>query len=264
MAAFGYGEDLIFANFLFWVISLPIYIGGQIVRTSKDKFKKNGFRWVKNYTFIFFVLPLVMNLNGIYMNYKKNTINGEEYIVLELFEADYALIIILVFLVLLRFFNEINRTLLNVHIIGNIILLAGHNYYYFLEYNGIHEEIRLVSSDRKGEKFIIPYDEIESVYVKPYIYTHTRRNRYMMTTTDEYFAWKVFFQTKSQNEVVYDFGLSDSQLDSTIHLREVVTGKKIPFIIEEMDQETLALFNSEVDIHLLNEERYYELFNINK
>ena len=86
----------------------------------------------------------------------------------------------------------------------------------------------------------------------------------MMTTTDEYFAWKVFFQTKSQNEVVYDFGLSESQLDSTLHLREVVTGKKIPFIIEEMDQETLVLFNSKLDINLLNEERYYELFNINK
>lgn len=256
----GYWEDLIFANFLFWVISLPLYIGGQIVRTSKKKFKTKGNLWVKIYVFIFFALPGIFYLNDYFLKYKKDRLNSEKYIILDLYEVHIFFVIFLVILVGVRIFNDKKKGLLNVLILGTVILLAGQSYYYYSKYSGIHEEIGIVSSDRKGEKEIVPYEEIESVYVKPYIKTIERRKKIVIKTTREYFVWEVVFKTKNQNEMVYEFVVKESHLNATIRLKEVVLGKGIPLIIEEMDKETVAFFENELDISLLEEDRYYDIF----
>lgn len=51
-------EDIIIANIILLIISVPLYIIGQIIRTSKYEFKDRGKRWVSIihiFSFLFFL-----------------------------------------------------------------------------------------------------------------------------------------------------------------------------------------------------------------
>lgn len=267
--AITFKEDIIFANIILWIISFPLYITGQIIRTSKSEFKYRGKRWVLIYIFFFFILPLLFYFNGMYHDFKKNTFVDEQLIIYEptsgsLGDFSLGIFMILISLFAGRFLHpELKRKgLLNTLIIATIILLVGFNYFMFADYRGIHEEKGLVSSNWKGERHIISYEEIKSVYVEPYV-----QYRRLSSTSDETrFAWTVTFQPNDQNndDVIYRFAMiTEFGLEQTIDMEKIALENEIPFIVGEMNQKTLEWFDLGLELEDLDKERYYELFQVN-
>ncbi|RDW20256.1 hypothetical protein CWR48_06030 [Oceanobacillus arenosus] len=266
--AISFQEDIIFASIVFWLISLPLYISGQIIRTSKSEFKHRGKHWVSIYIFFFFILPLLFYLYEFYNHLKEDTFVNEQFIIYEpasgiLGDLSLGVFLILISLFAGRFLNPglKRKGLLNAMIIGTLIFLAGFNYFIFSDYRGIHEDKGLVSSNWKGEEQIISYEEIASVHVEPYVHYANLSSR----SDETRFVWKVIFQSNSpKNEVVYHFsGMSEFRLEQTIDLRKIAMENNIPFIMGDMSQETVKWFDLDLELEELDKERYYELFQVN-
>ncbi|WP_312097534.1 hypothetical protein [Niallia sp.] len=260
-------QEIIVANIVLWFISLPLYIFGQITRTSKSEFKYQGKRWIAIYLFFFFILPLLIYLYEFYSDLKETTFIDEKFIMYEpssgmLGELSLGGFMILIFLFGARFLNPglKRKGLLNSIIIGTVIFLIGFNYLMFSDYRGVHEEKGLISSNWKGERQMISYDELESVYLKPYVHYASLSN----TSDETRFVWEVTFQPSHQKEVVYRFSmLTESGLEQTIAIKKLALENNIPVIIGEMNQETLKWFNLDLEFEKLEKERYYELFQVN-
>jgi hypothetical protein len=266
--AIFFQEDIIFANIILWIISVPLYISGHIIRTSKYEFKNRGKRWVGIYIYFFFILPLLINLFVYFNDFKESKIVDEQFIIYEpasgaLGDLSLGVFMILISLFAGRFLNPglKRKGLLNVIIIGTVIFLVGFNYLMFSDYRGIHEEKGLVSSNWKGERHIIPFEEIESVYLEPYVHYAKLSN----TSDETRFVWKVTFQPMNEsNEVVYHFPMmSESNLEQTIEIKKIAMENDIHFIIGEMSPETLKWFEFDLKLEELEKKRYYELFQVN-
>ena len=109
-SALNFQEDIIFANILLWVISLPLYISGQIMKTSKSEFKHRGKRWIFIYLFFFFILPLLVYLHVSYQDFKESIFVDDQFIIYESASSKLGVIslvgfIILIFLCAGRFLN---------------------------------------------------------------------------------------------------------------------------------------------------------------
>ncbi|HEO8421717.1 MULTISPECIES: hypothetical protein [Bacillaceae] len=238
-----------------------------MIRTSKAKFKQQGKRWIANYLFFFFIIPVLIYLNIFYDDLKETTFIDEKFVLYEPSSGklgEFSLggfVVILIFLFGARFlYPDLKRKgLLNSIIIGTIIFLIGFHYFMFSDYRGVHEEKGLVSSNWKGERQIIPYDEIESVYLEPYVHYASLSN-----TSDEMrFVWEVTFYPSHQKEVVYRFSmLTKTGLEETIAIKKLALEHDVPFNVGEMNQETLELFNFDLEYEGLEKERYYELFQL--
>lgn len=261
-------EDRLLAAIMLCFISFPLYISGQIVRTSKVEFKYRGKRWVSIYIFFFFILPLLVYFFEYYNDWKEKYYVDEQFIIYEpasgiLGDLSLAVFILLISLFAGRFLNPglERKRLLNGLIIGTIIFLIGFNYIMFSDYRGIHEEKGLVSSNWKGERQIISYEEIESVYLEPYVHYAKLTN----ASDETRFVWKVTFRPKSQDdEVVYHFPMvSESNLEQTIHIKEIAMENDIHIRIGNMSQKTLEWFDFDLELEDLDKKRYYELFQVN-
>ncbi|CAI9387262.1 hypothetical protein ACTQ5K_13270 [Niallia sp. Sow4_A1] len=267
-SALSFKDDFIFANILLWVISFPLYISGQLIRTSKYEFKQRGKRWVSIYLFFFLILPLLMFLFESYQDLKETTFVDEQFITYEPASGDLGVIALVGFMILLslfagRFLNPglKRKGLLNSIIIGTIVFLIGFHYFMFTDYRGIHEEKGLISSNWKGEKDIIGFEEIESVFVEPYVH-YANLN---IPSDDTKFSWKVIFQPNNQKEkVIYHYTLvTKSGLEEMVKIKTISQENNIPFNVGEMDQETRKWFDLDLEVEELEEERYYELFEVN-
>ncbi|MGQ4665442.1 hypothetical protein AB3Z07_13305 [Metabacillus halosaccharovorans] len=265
--AIAFQDDIIIANIMLWIISVPLFISGQIIRTSKSEFKHRGKRWVSIYIFFFFILPLLIYLYSYYSDLKENKFVDEQFLIYEpasgiLGDLSLGVFILLIFLFAGRFLNPglKRKGLLNVIIIGTVIFSIGFNYLMFSDYRGIHEEKGLISSNWKGEKHIISYEEIESVYLEPYVHYAKLSN----ASDETRFVWKVTFQPMTQkDEVVYHFPMmSESNLEQTIGIKEIAMENNLHFVIEEMSGETLKWFYTDLELEGLDKERYYELFQV--
>lgn len=264
--AIAFHQEIIVANVMFWMISLPIYICGQIIRTSKAEFKQRGKRWVANYLFFFFMLPLLIYLNELYSDLKETTFIDEQYIIYEpssgmLGELSIGVFVILIFLVGARFLNPglVRKGLLNSIIIGTVVFLIGFNYLMFKDYRGIQEELGLVSSNWKGKVETISFDDIESIYLEPYVHYAS-----LSDTSDETrFVWKMTFYPSHQKEVVYQFTmLTEAGLEQTIAIKQLALENNVQLSIGEMNQETLELFYEDLKYEELEKERYEKLFQV--
>lgn len=267
-SALSFKDDFIFANILLWVISFPLYISGQLIRTSKYEFKQRGKRWVSIYLFFFLILPLLMFLFESYQDLKETTFVDEQFITYEPASGDLGVIALVGFMILLslfagRFLNPglKRKGLLNSIIIGTIVFLIGFHYFMFTDYRGIHEEKGLISSNWKGEKDIIGFEEIESVFVEPYVH-YANLN---IPSDDTKFSWKVIFQPNNQKEeVIYHYTLvTKPGLEEMVKIKTISQENNIPFNVGEMDQETRKWFDLDLEVEELEEERYYELFEVN-
>lgn len=264
--AIVFHQEVIVANIMFWIISLPLYIIGQITRTSKSEFKYRGKPWVLNYIFFFFIYPLLTYLYGSYNDLKENTFVDEQFIIYEpvsgtLGELSFGAFVLLLLLFAARFLNpDLKRkSLLNIIIIGNVIFLIAFNYLMFSDYRGIHEEKGLITSNWRGEQHIISYEEIEGIYLVPYVHYASLSN----TSDETRFVWKVVFQPSNQNEVVYRYQMmTESNLEQTMDMKKVAKENDIPFIVGEMSQEILKWFDIDLEYEELDKDRYYELFQV--
>ncbi|HEO8421980.1 hypothetical protein [Niallia sp. FSL W8-0635] len=267
-SALSFKDDFIFANILLWVISFPLFISGQLIRTSKYAFKQRGKRWVSIYLFFFFILPLLMVLFDSYQDLKETTFIDEQFITYEPASGDLGVLALVGFMILIvlfaiRFLSPgiKRKRLLNMIILGTVIFLSAFHYFMFSDYRGIHEEKGLVSSNWKGEKDIIAYEEIESVFVEPHVHYANLNRR----SDETRFTWKVTFQRSNQKEdVVYQFAeVTESGLEEMVGIKKISQENNIPFIVGEMDQETRKWFDLDLELEELDEERYYDLFEVN-
>lgn len=264
--AIAFHHETVVATIMLGLIGLPLYISGQIIRTSKYEFKQQGSRWIGIYLFFFFILPLLIYLNELYSDLKETTFIDEQYIIYEpssgmLGELSMGGFVILISLIGARFLNpDLKRKgLLNSIILGTVIILIGFNYLMFSDYRGIHEEKGLISSNWKGKKQLISYDEIESVYLEPYVHYASLSN----TSDDTRFVWTLTFQPSHQKELIYAFSLlTESGLEETIAIKNLALENNIHFNIREMNQETFQFFNEGLEYEELEKERYYELFQV--
>lgn len=269
MCAIYMHEDVIFANIMLWLISVPLYIIGQIIRTSKSEFKHRGKRWVTIYIFFFFILPLLIYINESYNDFKENTFVDKQFIVYEstsgiLGELSVGIFVILIFLLAGRFLNPglKRKKLLNGMIVCTVIFLIGFNYLMFSDYRGIHEEKGLISSDWKGKKEITTFEEIKSVNVIPYVHYAS-----LSDTSDETrFVWKVIFKTNNdKKDIVYYFPMiTESNLEQTNRIKKIALENNIKFIVKEMNPKTLKWFEFDLKLEGLDKERYDELFQVNE
>ena len=252
--AIVFHEDIIVSKIMFWIISLPLYIIGQIIRTSKYQFKQQGKGkyWVANYIYFFFILPLLFYFYEFYNDLKETTFIDEQFIIYEpssgmLGDLSFGGFIILIFLFGARLLNpDLKRKgLLNSIIIGTVLFLIGFNYLMFSDYRGVHEENGLLSSNWKGEMQMIPYDEIESVYLEPYVHYANLSN----SSDETRFVWQLTFQPSRQKEVVYHFGmLTESGLEETMEIKKRALKNDVDFIVGEMNQETLKWFDLDLEL----------------
>ena len=198
---------------------------------------------------------------------KENAFVDEQFIIYESSSSMLGDLFLGVFWILICLFGarflhpDLKRKgLLNSIIIGTIIFFIGFNYLMFSDYRGILEEKGLVLSNWKGERQMISYDEIESIYLEPHVDYANLSN----TSDETRFVWKVIFQPSNQDEVVYHFQMmTEFGLEQTIDMKKIAMENDIPFIIEEMSQETLKWFDFDLELEELDKERYYELFQMN-
>ena len=260
MLAVLYGEAIIFTCIFFWLICIPMYSWSKYLRSTKYEFKTKIRDSLKRYIYFLFIIPMLFHIGLFYLELKEKAFIDEKYIKYELSasfigEINFFFILLCGFLFGMRFMSDFKRKrLLNVLIICSAILFIGFSYFTFSEYRGIHEELGLISSNIKGEKNIIPYEEIESVHVVPYM-SYSRRNTN--------FVWEIIFQVRNQNKEVYQYiDINKSNLERTFQIKDIVTEKGIPFEVREMNADTLEWFDWELDMDNLDKERYYELFQI--
>ncbi|MFP7474224.1 hypothetical protein SFC55_24865 [Niallia taxi] len=264
--AFAFQQETLGANIMLWVFGLPLYISGQIIRTSKYEFKHKGKHWIGIYLFFFFIIPLLIYLNELYSDLKETTFIDEQFIIYEpssgmLGELSIGGFVIIIFLFGARFLNpELKRKwLLNSIIIVTVALLVGFNYLMFSDYRGIHEEKGLITSNWKGERQLVSYDEIESIYLKPYVHYASLSN----SSDETRFVWTLTFQPSNQKEIIYRFRLlTGSGLEETIAIKKLALKNNVKFIVGEMNQETFQLFNEGLEYEELEKDRYYQLFQV--
>lgn len=56
--------------------------------------------------------------------------------------------------------------------------------------------------------------------------------------------------------------LTESGLEETLAIKNLVLENSVPFIIGEMNQKTLEWFNHDLEYEELEKERYYEIFQV--
>lgn len=265
--AIAFHQEIIVSSILFWIISLPLYILGQIIRTSKAQFKYEGKRWVSFYLFFFFVYPVLTYFYGYYNDLKENAFIDEKFIIYEpssgkLGDLSLGTFWFLICLFAVRFLHpDLKRKgLLNAGIIGTIVFLIGFNYFMFSDYRGIHIDKGLVSSNWKYEQQIIAYEEIDRIYLQPDVHYANLSN----TSDETRFVWNMTFQPHNQKEVVYYFNwMTEEGLEQTFDMNKIAMENDIPFVIQEMNEETLKWFDFDLELEELEKERYYKLFQVN-
>jgi hypothetical protein len=267
--ALAYRYDLIVAFIFFVLISLPVYIIGQIVRTSLVEFKSRGKRWIGIYLFFLFILPLLIN-SYIYVDeYKLQTFADEHFIIFEpasgeLGKLSIGIQLVLIFLFAARLLQpDIQRKwTLNISIIVTSLVFLGFHYVMFSDYRGVHEEKGLVTSTWTGEKSVVSYHDIESITLVPSVHYASLSN----TSDETRFVWKIIFRHEPENgEVVYQYNMiSKNNLEETIAIKEVASQHNVPFMVKEMNPKTFKWFEFDLGLEELDQDRYYELFKVVK
>lgn len=259
-------DDLLFANIMFWVMGVPLFIFGQIIRTSKAAFKKQGKRWVGIYVFFFCIVPFIFYFYEFYYDLKETVFIDEQFIIYEpssgmLGDLSLGGLLILLGLVGARFLKpDLKRKgLLNGAIFSSALLLIGFNYLMFSDYRGVHEDNGLISSNWQGNVKQISFKEMERIELKPDIHYASLSN----TSDETRFVWELIFHPIHEEAVVYYYSmLTETGLEETAAIKKLALEKNIPFQVAQMNPKTLEMFDFDLKWEKLEKKRYYELFEV--
>lgn len=248
------------------VISLPLYILGQVVRTSKEELKRRGMLWIKIFVFCLIILPLIFYSYEQYEDMKWHAIDDGKYIFYEpssskLGSLSLLFLMALLLLIPIRFFSpEIKRKrLINTIIIVTIFLYGGFRYYTWLDYRGVHQELGLISQNWAGKQSIQSFDQMEAIYVEP----GYRRGSISDPTDETEFIWKMIFMNKNGKSTSYSFrSLSKDVLDNAFQMKALAEKKDIPFIVNEMSKKEREWFDVELELKKWEKEPFYLFFEI--
>ncbi|MCH7322136.1 hypothetical protein LZ480_09560 [Solibacillus sp. MA9] len=158
-------------------ISIPLYLFGHLLRTSRYLMKVNWIRWMSAYVFVIIIIPTLFYTLINYEQLKLLYFNSEQYILFEsasehnLKGLSLGFIMILLLLISIRFFNDDikHMWLINIFICMTILVYVGYQYIMWDDYRGIHETEGLVKHKWTGDRYSILWTELDKITVTPYI-----------------------------------------------------------------------------------------------
>lgn len=259
-------EDFAASVFGIFVISLPIYAVGQIVRTNARKAKENGFRWLWAYIYVVVLVPaLLLSFEG-YEDLKEQTFSNSHFVLFETIASDniggLSIGFILVLLLLFAFpFYETTRRIKSVIAIAAVVvtgIYAGYQYMMWADYRGVHEVDGLVTHHWNGKEQIVPYDDIIEIVVQPYV-----KYAAISDPTDEtYFAWRLIFITEYDEQITYRLWLDDDSLAKGNRMKKLAYAKNIPFYVLQMTEKQRDEFDFQLQLKELDKQPYYLFFEV--
>ncbi|MCG7337054.1 hypothetical protein MHZ95_17480 [Sporosarcina sp. ACRSM] len=259
-------EDFKASLFGILVISLPLYMIGHIVRTNMWQAKQKGLRWLWAYIYVVGIIPaLFLSYEG-YENLKEQTFSNNHFLLFESTATDYTggLSIGFILLLLLLFifpFYETTRKIKSMIAIAAVVVTgvyAGYQYMMWADYRGIHEVDGLVTHYWNGEEQIVPYEEIAQIAVQPYV-KYARSNR---PSDKTYFAWRLIFMTKNEEQITYRLWLNDISLSKGNRIKQLAHSKNIPFHVIPMTEKQREEFDFQLELKKLDWQPYYLFFEV--
>lgn len=257
-------EDFAASMFGIFVISMPIYAVGQIVRTNLWQAKKNAFKWMWAYVYAVIIVPaLFLSYEG-YEDLKEQTFSNRHFLLFETTATDYigglSIGFILLLLVLFCFpFIETTRKIKGFIGIAAVVVTgvyAGYQYMMWADYRGIHEIDGLVTHHWNGEEQIVPYDEIVQIAVQPFV-----RYASISDPTDEtQFGWRLIFLTRYEEQITYRLWLDDESIAKGNRMKELAHTKNLPFYVMPMTEKQRDEFDFQLQLKKLHPEPYYSFF----
>ncbi|MGM8216493.1 hypothetical protein ACLIA0_13060 [Bacillaceae bacterium W0354] len=269
--ALFYNESILVSLFLIVVICLPLFIIGQITRTSLESFKENKKFWITIFLYLFILIPAIFNFLFSYEELKRKVFHADDYVVFAFSSSDtigaiyFVSFAILITLLGYRLLSDIKRKkMLTISISCLTVFIVIYSYVMFTDYQGIHKEDGLITSNWKGEKSVISYDEINYIDVHPYLRVVYDHARFGGGSTD--FAWKVYFvYNNEQNQEEYQFILhNEDDLINLIKIKELASQFNKKFVVREMSKQAYSWFKDALESGNFDKDEYYELFNVSK
>ncbi|MBS4206239.1 hypothetical protein [Lederbergia citrea] len=262
----NFEEDMVASIVVLFVISLPLYIIGHLLRTSKMEMKRNGKRWLAIYVFGFIILPLIFYTYEKYYDSKRTTISDGNFIFYEpssgdLGELSIGFLMVLLLLIPIRLFSpELKRKrLMSVIIIGTIFIYGGFQYIMWSDYRGVHKELGLVTQNWNGKKSVQSFDEIEKIYVQPSLHI----GKLSDPSDETQFMWKIIFIDQNGKNIIYQFrSLSEDVLDSALQIKDIAYNRQIPYEVIMMSNKEREWFDFELMLLELEKEPFYHFFEV--
>ncbi|CAM4224656.1 hypothetical protein [Lederbergia lenta] len=259
-------EDMAFSIFTLFCVSLPLYILGQFLRTSKMEMKRKGKHWLAIYVFCVIILPLIFYTYEKYEDMKWNTISDGKLILYEassgnLGQLSLGFLLVLLLLIPIRLFSpELKRKrLMSIIIIGIIFIYGGFQYMMWSDYRGVHAEQGLITQKWNGQKHIQSFNEMERIYVQPNLHI----GKLSDPSDETQFMWKLIFTNKNGENIIYSYrGLSKNVLDSALQIKGIASKEQITFEVEQMSEKEREWFDFELMLQELEEEPFYHFFEV--
>ncbi|GKV54138.1 hypothetical protein NCCP2222_00850 [Sporosarcina sp. NCCP-2222] len=247
-----------------FLIGLPLYILGQMIRVGRDQFRKSGILYIWGFIYCLVIVPaLFLSLDG-YEELKRETFANQHFILYESYSeasgADLTIGFIILILLIFTFpFMDLPKR--GKWIAGSLSILIvigfiSYQYIMWSDYRGIHAEQGLLSHSWKGETETISYDDIREITVLPTVKYASISD----PTDDTYFYWKMTFLTVDNQETTYTFHLSEEDINISTRIQQVANEHHIPFVIYQMNKKTKEEFTFQLNLNELNKEPFYSFF----
>ncbi len=195
--------------------------------------KQKGLRWIWAYIYVVGIVPaLFLSYEG-YENLKEQTFSNNHFLLFESIATDHigglsiGFILLLLLLFIFPFYETTQKVKRLIAIAAVVVtgVYAGYQYMMWADYRGIHEIDGLVTHHWNDEEQIVPYEEVVQIAVQPYV-----KYASLSSPTDEtYFAWRLIFITKNEEQITYRLWLDDISLSKGNRMKQLAHSKNIPF-----------------------------------
>ena len=248
-------------------ISIPIYLAGHLLRTSKKEFVSKWLRWLIAYLAIVIITPVLFITMNHYEELKFKTFSNEQFILFgssaggNLDGLSLMFVLVLIIMIFYRIFNEDIRRkwILTLMIVITFIAYGTYQYTMWTDYRGIHEDKGLVMNKWNGTGESIPWEEVTQITIEPYIHYARLSN----TSDETHISWLMNFHSNTNKPVSYRFSnLFDRDLEIGNQVKQLAHLKSIPFVVNEMSNKERKWFDFELELNKLEPEPYYDFFQI--
>lgn len=249
-----------------FLVGLPLYILGQMIRIGRDQFRKSGIRYIWGFVYCLVIVPaLFLSLDG-YEELKRETFANQHFILYESsseasgtgLSVGFVTILLLLFTFPFIDLSKRGKWIAGALSVVTVIGFISYQYIMWNDYRGIHVEQGLLSHSWKGETETIPYEDIDKITVHPTVKYASISD----PTDDTYFLWKMTFSMMDNRETTYTFYLSEVDINIATRIRQVASEHHIPFVVYQMNEKTKEEFKFQLDLKELNKEPFYSFFDV--
>jgi len=248
-------------------VSIPIYLAGHLLRTSKKVFVSNWLRWLIAYLAIVIISPVLFITMNHYEELKFQTFSTDQFILFgssaggNLDGLSLLFVLVLIIMIFYRIFNEDIRRkwILTLLIVITFITYGTYQYTMWIDYRGIHEDEGLVMHKWNGAEGSIPWEEVTQITIEPFIHYAKLSN----TSSETHISWAMNFHSNTNKPVRYRFpNLSNSDLEIGNRVKQLAHVKSIPFVVLEMSKEERKWFDLELELNKLVAEPFEDFFQV--